>query len=249
MSVGTCRNCCAYWGHRASIFTTSKISRLLLNLDQDPLPSPFSSESAVVRQADGTTWIFYYTFNHSIFYERKPHNGKASRHQIIIDGSGVIGSPTELSAILASDSVCEVFYPYLHDLIFCFPHISFFFSSLFSRINYCMTGIVILPFFDLLVANESILGRPYQPRVYYIDKNLILREAALSGTTGNNWLKGNLSNLDWKVSQKSILASLGTTELQGPGGDGIRVYFNEPSNPTQVTVASTTSGRWEKAPF
>lgn len=200
----------------------------------------------MIRQDNGTTWIFYYGFNDAIFYEKKPKNGKATRHQLIIDGKGVVGSTTELAAALWQDSVGEVFYTYLHDLIFCFPQVSFFSLALTSlwRSSY-------LTFFDLLVANESFFRcSPNQPRVYYIDRTLELREAVLQGTSGDKWLKGALSNQDWKTGHNSVLASLGTRELAGETGVLLRVFFNETANPGRFTQATyTTAGKWEKAPF
>lgn len=99
-----------------------------------------------------------------------------------------------------------------------------------------------------MFANESC--PPSQPRVYYIDRNLILREAYLSGTSGDKWLKGALSNQDWKVNHKSILAALGTRDLQGESGVKLAVYFNETVHPVRFTQAHyTTAGKWEKAVF
>lgn len=102
----------------------------------------------------------------------------------------------------------------------------------------------------MFIANEFFWCLPNQPRVYYIDRTLVLREAALPGTSGDNWIKGSLSNKNWKTSHNSVLSALGTRELAGESGVFLSVFFNETSNPGQFTQASNTGvDKWEKAPF
>ena len=70
-------------------------------------------------------WIFYYAFGDIISYEKKPRNGKATRHQLTINGKPVIGSHTELAAALWQDSVGQVSMPLWNPFLF---HQNSFFS-------------------------------------------------------------------------------------------------------------------------
>lgn len=82
----------------------------------------------MVRQDNGTQWIFYYGFNDIISYEKKPRNGNSTHHQLTINGNAVIGSHTEIAAALWQDSVGEISISLWSPL--CFPKFFLLFFAL-----------------------------------------------------------------------------------------------------------------------
>lgn len=160
----------------------------------------------MIRQGDGTTWIFYYGFDDKIFYEKKARHGKATRHSLTINGNAVVGSHTELAATLWQDSVREISMSLWSP--FCFP--KFFFFLFFFALAGCEE--VIITFLRRMFANEIF----FVPRLISPVSTILTEASFFAKLTYKELLATN----GWKVPYPTTTGRLLWILLSLPSAQG-----------------------------